>query len=99
MNDTFAVPANFTDAGRLFGLFEIRNMIEAIILGLPLTLLLFSVSPFGLTATIIMTLAVVVPVGGFALLGIGDDCLTRHISAWRRWRHRRGILTYRGGSA
>ena len=29
MNETYYIPTNFTDAGRVMGLFEIRNMIEA----------------------------------------------------------------------
>ena len=35
MNETYYIPTNFTDAGRVMGLFEIRNMIEAILLTLP----------------------------------------------------------------
>ena len=27
--ETYHIPVNFTDAGRLFGIFEIRNAIEA----------------------------------------------------------------------
>ena len=34
-SETYYIPANYTDAGRLFGLFEIRNAIEAVLLGLP----------------------------------------------------------------
>ena len=34
-SETYYIPANYTDAGRLFGLFEIRNTIEAVLLGLP----------------------------------------------------------------
>ena len=32
---TIAIPVNFTDAGRLFGVFEIRNAVEAIALCVP----------------------------------------------------------------
>ena len=37
--ETYYIPNNFTDAGRVFGLFEIRNLIEALVLTLPLLLL------------------------------------------------------------
>ena len=30
--DTYFIPANFTDAGRVFGMFELRNCIEAVVL-------------------------------------------------------------------
>ena len=29
---TVVIPVNFTDAGRLFGLFEIRNAVEAVLI-------------------------------------------------------------------
>ena len=32
--ETYYIPTNFTDAGRVMGLFEIRNMVEAILLGI-----------------------------------------------------------------
>ena len=32
----YVIPANFTDAGRLFGIFELRNGIEAAALSVPL---------------------------------------------------------------
>ena len=33
--DSYFIPTNFTDAGRVMGLFELRNLIEALILTLP----------------------------------------------------------------
>ena len=35
VNETYYIPANFTDAGRVMGLFELRNLVEAVILVLP----------------------------------------------------------------
>lgn len=35
-NETYYIPTNFTDAGRVLGLFEIRNLIEAVLLTLPI---------------------------------------------------------------
>ena len=34
-SETYYIPANYTDAGKLFGLFEIHNAIEAVLVGLP----------------------------------------------------------------
>jgi hypothetical protein len=96
--EAYHIPANFTDAGRLLGLFELRNAIEAVILGIPM-LLLGLAMPFGLTAKIIVTLALFVPAAGFALIGLGDDCLSRYFQARRRWRKKKRIITYRGSVA
>ena len=35
MNEIYYIPANFTDAGRVMGLFELRNLVEAALLTLP----------------------------------------------------------------
>ena len=35
-SETYYIPVNYTDAGKLFGLFEIRNAIESVVLGLSL---------------------------------------------------------------
>ncbi len=36
MNEIYYIPANYTDAGRILGLFPLRNLIETVILVLPL---------------------------------------------------------------
>ena len=94
--ETYYIPANFTDAGRVFGLFEIRNVIEGLLLGAPILALCLKFLPFGLTAKIITTLVIVIPVAGFAITGINGDSLSRWLKAWLAWRKRRRILTYRG---
>jgi len=94
--ETYYIPANFTDAGRVFGLFEIRNVIEAVLLGAPVLFLCFSLLPFTLTTKIIVTLIIFIPIAGFALVGISDDSLSRYLKAWLGWRKKRRVLTYRG---
>ena len=85
-NELYYIPANYTDAGRLFGLFEIRNAIEAVLLGLPLTA----------ACAYWLPLFLMVPVVGFALIGLKDDSLTRFLRIWWTWRRRRRVMTYRG---
>ena len=80
------------------GLFEIRNLIEAVLLTLPILYLCLAFVPLSLTPKIIVTLTVLVPVGGFGLIGISDDSLTRWLSSWWRWRKGRRLITYRGES-
>jgi len=94
--ETYHIPANFTDAGRVFGLFEIRNVLEALLLGAPTLFLCATLLPFGFTMKIVATLIIFIPVAGFALIGISDDSLSRWLKSWLGWRKRRRILTYRG---
>ena len=93
---TYHIPANYTDAGRLFGLFPIRNTVEAAILAIPTLFLCFRLLPFTLTTNIVITMALVVPTAGFALIGLGDDSLSRALIAWWRWKRRKKIITFRG---
>ena len=76
----YHIPVNFTDAGKLFGLFEIRNSVETVLLTLPV---LFFCLRF-------------LPLGGFSLLGIQDDSLTRWLGGWIKWRRQRRRMLYRG---
>lgn len=71
--EVYHIPNNFTDAGRVMGLFELRNLVEAVLLALPALYLCIALLPFSLTPKIIITLSVVVPLAGFGLIGISDD--------------------------
>jgi hypothetical protein len=93
---TYYIPANYTDAGRLFGFFEIRNAVEAVMLGAPLLYTCLVFLPFELSMKIFVTSFLSVPVIGFALIGLRDDSLTRFLRMVFQWRNRRRILTYRG---
>lgn len=95
-NETYYIPTNFTDAGRVMGLFELRNLIEAVVLTLPILYLCLAFVPLSMTPKIVVTLTVLVPVGGFGLIGINDDSLTRWLGSWWRWRKGRRLITYRG---
>ena len=67
-NETYYIPTNVTDAGRVMGLFELRNLIEAVVLTLPILYLCLAFVPLSMTPKIIVTLTVLVPVGGFGLI-------------------------------
>ena len=54
--DTYYIPVNFTNAGRILGLFEIRNLIEALLLCLPVLYVCLTYLPFSLTPKIIVTI-------------------------------------------
>lgn len=94
--ETYYIPANYTDAGKVFGVFEIRNVIEALLIGAPVLFLCASLIPLDITAKVIVTLVAFIPLAGFALIGISDDSLSRWLKAWLGWRKKRRVLTYRG---
>ena len=95
-SETYYIPANYTDAGKLFGLFEIRNAIEAVLVGLPVLAFCAFCLPLEITWKIIVSLFLLVPTVGFALIGLGDDSLSRFLIAWWRWKRGRKIITFRG---
>ena len=94
--ETYHIPVNFTDAGKLFGVFEIRNAVETVLLCIPILFLCLALLPLTLMPKIIVTMTILVPVGGFALIGIGGDSLTRWLKAWINWRKHRRMIFYRG---
>lgn len=69
---------------------------EAAIIAVPTLFLCFRLLPFALTTNIVITMALVVPTAGFALIGLGDDSLSRFLIAWWRWKRGRKIITFRG---
>ena len=98
--DIYYIPVNFTDAGRVFGLFELRNCLEAVVLAVPtvgLCTLIANLTPFSLTVKLIISLCLLVPVCGFALVGIRDESLSRFLITYFRWRTSRRIALNKGG--
>ena len=95
MNDYF-IPSNFEDSGKLAGLFGIRNVVEAGILSLPLAYLIFKLLPMSLTWKIIISAVFVIPMSGFALMGINDDPLSVFAKNLWNWLKNRKIIEYRG---
>ena len=94
--EVYHIPTNFTDAGLIMGLFELRNLVEAVVLTIPALYLCIAFLPFTLTIKIIVTLTIIVPIGGFGLIGINDDSMTRWLGSWWMWRQGRRIILYRG---
>ena len=82
--EVYHIPTNFTDAGRVMGLFELRNLVEAVLLTLPALYLCIAFLPLDLTPKIIVTLTIIVPLGGFGL------------GSWWKWRRSRRIILFRG---
>lgn len=96
MNEIYYIPANYTDAGRILGLFPLRNLIETVLLVLPMLYLCIAYLPLTFSQKIIVTLCLTVPLGGFGLMGIRDESLGQWLSLWYRWRKNRRQIFYRG---
>jgi hypothetical protein len=94
---TVNIPANFTDAGKILGMFEIRNTVEALIVSVPPAVLLFRALPFGLTAKAIICAVFLVPAAGFCLTGVLDYSLLTFLRIYFRWRKNRRVLTSEEG--
>lgn len=93
---TIIIPTNYTDSGKLLGMFEKRNTIEAVCLALPVILLIVMLSPFPININLIIGAVILVPLCGFALFGIRDYSLIGYLLIYCRWRHSRRKITYRG---
>ncbi|MCM1148860.1 MAG: hypothetical protein NC319_02070 [Butyricicoccus sp.] len=55
--EAYHIPSNFTDAGRVLGLFEIRNVIETVLLAVSVMYLCIALLPLSLMPKIIVTMA------------------------------------------
>ena len=96
MDENGFIPTNFTDAGKLFGIFEIRNVIECAVICLPILFLILAITPFGLTGTIISICVLLIPIGGFSLIGIKDYSLFTFARIYKRFKKNKRVLLYRG---
>lgn len=95
ISNIYAIPANFTDSGKLLGgLLEVRNTIEAVLLvgliGYPEVLL-----PLPGTMKVVVMTVTLLPLGIVALMGIAGDSLLQYAGHMVRHWTRRRKLHYR----
>lgn len=75
--DIFLIPPNFLNEGSLFGgMLKLRNTLEAVILVVGVTIPILKITVFSFTAKIILLCLTALPIGIFALIGIGGESLT-----------------------
>lgn len=84
----YPIPANYTDSGRLFGgLCEVRNTIEAAVLVVLIGYPELTWLHFALPLKVIVMTITLLPLGVFALIGIGGESLLQyalHMVAYMR---------------
>ena len=103
----YAIPANYTDSGKLFGgMLEVRNTIEALLIvvlvGYPELMWL----PIAGTMKVVVMTVTLLPLGVVALMGIAGDSLfqyfghiIRHWTSRRKLHYRRIGYRYEATSA
>ncbi len=79
-SNTYAIPANYTDSGKLLGgMLEVRNTIEALVavglIGYPEIAWL----QVETTIKIVIVVVTLIPIGVVALMGIGGDSLFQYL--------------------
>ena len=92
----YAIPANYTDSGKLFGgMLEVRNTVEAVFLLLLIGYPQLVWLPIPTTMKIIVMTITLLPLGVFALMGIAGDSLFQYLGHMIRHFKRRRKLHYR----
>ena len=95
-SNDYAIPANYTDSGRLFGgMVEARNAVEALVLAVTVGYPeLVVVSMPGNVKVVVMTVTLI-PLIAVSLMGINGDSLFQYIGHVIRYRRKRRKLSFR----
>ena len=98
-NNVYAIPANFTDSGKLFGgMVEPRNAIEALILILGLGYPELMLIPMPTTVKIVVMVVTLIPLAVLAVMGVDGDSLFQYLGhIFRHFLHRRTLHCRRVG--
>lgn len=93
IENLFAIPANYTDSGKLLGgLLSLRNIIEAIILVVGIGFVELKLIPMPETVRIIVMVVTLLPLALIALVGIDGESLFQYLGHICRFiRHRRQL--------
>jgi len=96
-NQTYSIPANYTDSGKLFGgMLAPRNAIETLILLVVFGYVELFLIPMPTTAKVIVAVVTLIPLAMISLMGIDGDSLfqyfghiVKHLSRKRKIHYRR----------
>lgn len=77
--DVYVIPPNFVEGGKIFGgMFKLRNVFEAAVLGGAVTMLVLKI-PASVTARIVIMCLTTLPISIFGLIGIEGESLTEFV--------------------
>lgn len=96
-NNIYAIPANYTDSGKIFGgMLEPRNAVEAVILVVLLGYPELMLIPMPETICIVVMTVTILPTAVIAMMGVDGDSLfqyllhiIRHMATKRKLHFRR----------
>lgn len=96
-NQTYSIPANYTDSGKLFGgMLAPRNAIETLILLVVFGYIELFLIPTPTTVKVIVAVVTLIPLAMISLMGINGDSLfqyfghiVKHLSRKRKIHYRR----------
>ena len=93
VKNVYAIPANYTDSGKLFGgMVETRNAVEAGILLLIVGYPEFAGIPMPGMIRIVVMVVTLIPLAVLAVLGIDGDSLFQYMGhICKFWIHRRKL--------
>ncbi len=90
--DIFLIPPNFLNEGSLFGgMLKLRNAIEAVVLVVGITIPILKITALSFTGKTIALCLTALPIGIFALIGIGGESLTAFLMNFFRFLRNRKI--------
>ena len=95
-NNIYAIPANFTDAGKILGgMLELRNAVEAVILVILLGYPEWRLIPMSGTIRIVVMTVTLLPAAIVAMMGIDGDSLFQYLNHIVRYMLSRRKLHFR----
>lgn len=92
--ETYIIPHNYTDNGKILGMIEKQSLITASAWCLPTTYIVFKFLPLSLDYKIFTFMFLVVPPTVLALVGIGSETLVDFIKFVFRFMNRSKVYTY-----
>ncbi len=91
----YAIPANYTDSGRLFGgMLAVRNAVEALIVTVLLGFLEIKLIPMPTTVRVVVMVLTILPAALVAMMGIDGESLTQYLGHIFRFLKNKRKLHY-----
>ncbi len=91
----YAIPANYTDSGRLFGgMLAVRNAVEALIATVLLGFLEIKLIPMPTTVRVVVMVLTILPAALVAMMGIDGESLTQYLGHIFRFLKNKRKLHY-----
>lgn len=97
-NDIYAIPANYTDSGKILGgMLSPRNAFEALILVLLVGFLEFTLIPVSGTIRIVLMTMTLIPLAIITLMGVDGDSLFQFIGHIVQFLKKKRTLSFEAG--